>query len=153
MDEQLLGFTRAVTALRREHPVFRRRRLFDGRPVRRATGTPIRDIAWFRPDGSEMAEEDWAFGFGKCVAVFLNGDGIPDTDSRGERITDDSFLLCFNGHHEPVDFRVPPEEYAEKWQVVLDTATAGTGAVPPTVDAGGRVVVDSRSLLVLIRAV
>jgi isoamylase len=154
VDEHLLGFVRALTALRREHPVFRRRRFFDGRPIRRATGTPIRDIAWFRPDGSEMAEEDWGFGFGRCVGVFLNGDGIPDTDSRGDRITDDSFLLCFNAHHEPVDFNLPPGEYAEKWQVVLDTATAaGTRSEPPTADAGGRVVVDARSLLVLIRAV
>jgi glycogen operon protein len=151
VDEDLLAFARAVTALRREHPVFRRRRFFDGRPVRRVAGTRIRDIAWFSPDGTEMSEEDWEVGFGKCVAMFLNGDGIPDTDSRGERISDDSFLLCFNGHHEPVEFGMPPVEYAEKWQVVLDTAE-GEGA-PPTADAGGRVVVESRSLLVLIKAV
>ena len=153
VDGHLLEFARAVTALRREHPVFRRRRFFDGRPVRRVAGTRIRDIAWFSPDGTEMSEEDWEVGFGRCVAMFLNGDGIPDTDSRGERITDDSFLLCFNGHHEPVEFGLPPEEYAEKWRVVLDTSDGEGPDAPPTADAGGRVVVAARSLLVLIRAV
>jgi isoamylase len=152
VDGHLLEFTRAVTALRREHPVFRRRRFFDGRPVRRAAGTRIRDIAWFSPDGTEMSEEDWEAGR-TAVAVFLNGDGIPDTDSRGERISDDSFLLCFNGHHEPVEFGMPPADYAEKWRVVLDTADGEGPDAPPTADAGGRVVVAARSLLVLIRAV
>jgi len=152
VDEPLLDFVRTVTALRRDHPVFRRRRFFDGRPVRRETGTPIGDIAWFTPDGVEMAEEDWGVPFGKCIAVFLNGDGIPDTGTRGERISDDSFLLCFNGHHEPVDFTTPPAEYADKWRVVLDT-TDGTGSNGlPAAKAGGRITVPARSLLVLIKA-
>ncbi len=153
VDEHLLEFTRAVTALRRAHPVFRRRRFFDGRPVRRVAGTRIRDIAWFSPDGTEMSEEAWEVSFGRCVAMFLNGDGIPDTDSRGERITDDSFLLCFNGHHGPVRFGVPPTEYAEKWQVVLDTADGHPPQEQPTADAGGLITVSARSLLVLIRVV
>jgi isoamylase len=153
VDEELLEFSRALTRLRREHPIFRRRRFFGGRPVRRAAGTPLPDIAWLRPDGSEMAEEDWEVGFGRCIAMFLNGDGISDTDSRGERIMDDSFLLCFNGHHETVEFAVPVE-YAEKWQVVLDTAEGGmNGAEARTADAGGKLQVAARSLVVLIKVV
>jgi isoamylase len=153
VDESLLAFVRGLTALRRDHPVFRRRRFFDGRPVRRVTGTPIRDIAWFTPDGSEMSEETWGVPFGKCIAVYLNGDGIPDTDPRGERISDDSFLLCFNGHHEPVDFTTPPCEYAEKWQVVLDTTDGIHPGQPLAANAGDRITVQARSLLVLIKAV
>jgi isoamylase len=153
VDAELLEFTRAVTQLRKEHPVFRRRRFFGGRPVRRVAGTPLRDISWLRPDGSEMVEEDWEVGFGRCIAMFLNGDGIPDTDNRGERIVDDSFLLCFNGHHETVEFAVPPVEYAEKWQVVLDTAEGMSGGEQPTADAGGRLDVPARSLVVLIKVV
>jgi glycogen operon protein len=153
VDESLLAFVRDLTALRRDHPVFRRRRFFDGRPVRRVAGTPIMDIAWFTPDGVEMSEEAWGVPFGKCIAVFLNGDGIPDTDPRGERISDDSFLLCFNGHHEPVDFTTPPGEYAEKWQVVLDTADGTDPDRSPASNAGDRITVHARSLLVLIKAV
>jgi glycogen operon protein len=155
VDEQLMEFVQTITALRRDHPVLRRRRFFDGRPVRRVAGTPVRDIAWFGPEGDEMAEDDWEVGSVKCVAVFLNGDGIPGTDSRGERITDDSFLLCFNAHHEPVDFTLPPQEYAGKWQVLVDTAAepADGRVEPPLVDPSGHLTVAARSLLVLIKAV
>jgi isoamylase len=85
--------------------------------------------------------------------VYLNGDGIPDTDARGEPISDDSFLLCFNGHHEPVDFTTPPGEYAEKWQIVLDTANGAAADERSAADASGRITVQARSLLVLIKAV
>lgn len=39
-----------------------------------------------------MSDEDWDSGFGKSVAVYLNGHGIPDLDARGRRVTDDSFV-------------------------------------------------------------
>ena len=55
-----------------------------------------------------MSEEDWETGFAKSVAVYLNGQGIPDLDVRGQRVTDDSFVLCFNAHHEPIEFTLPP---------------------------------------------
>ena len=58
-----------------------------------------------------MSDEDWGSGFGKSVAVYLNGQGIPDLDPRGQRVTDDSFVLCFNAHHEPIDFTLPPKEF------------------------------------------
>ena len=54
-----------------------------------------------------MTEEDWESGFGRSIAVYLNGQGIADRDARGERVVDDSFLLCFSAHDEPIDFRVP----------------------------------------------
>jgi len=120
-DTDLLEFTRSVSALRAGHPVFRRRRFFDGRPVRRRGSTGVPDISWFRPDGSEMSDEDWDSGFGKSVAVYLNGQGIPDRDLRGERLTDDSFIVCFNDHHEPIEFTLPPEEFGASWLPIIDT--------------------------------
>ncbi len=93
-DSDLIEFTRTVSALRAAHPVFRRRRFFSGSPVRRRGGDRLPDIAWFAPDGSEMGDEDWDSGFAKSIAVYLNGQGIPDLDVRGQRVTDDSFMLC-----------------------------------------------------------
>ncbi|CAM5254813.1 glycogen debranching protein GlgX [Streptomyces griseus] len=49
----LLEFTRAMVWLRRDHPVFRRRRFFHGRPVE-GTHDELSDIAWFTPEGEEM---------------------------------------------------------------------------------------------------
>jgi glycogen operon protein len=150
-DDELIDFTTQVSRLRREHPVFRRRRFFDGRPVRRGSSGGLPDIGWFAPDGKEMSEEDWEAGFGKSVAVYLNGQGIPDRDNRGERITDDSFMLFFNAHDGSIEFTLPTVDYASKWEVVLDTATPQL-TEPPTVEAQGMLTIEPRSLLVLRRA-
>jgi glycogen operon protein len=148
LDEELLEFTRRVSRLRREHPVFRRRRFFDGRPVRR--GDQLPDIAWFTPDGSAMTEEDWDSGFGRSVAVYLNGLGIPDRDARGERVTDDSFYLCFSAHYEPIEFSLPTEEYGASWRVVVDTTHPDVDDL--TIPAGKSIEVGARSLVVLQKA-
>jgi glycogen operon protein len=151
VDQDMVRFTEQVSTLRREHPVFRRRRFFDGRPVRRrGAGAPLPDIAWFTPDAREMAEEDWEAGFGKSVAVFLNGDGIPDRNARGERVTDDSFIMIFNAHDGSLDFTLPAAEYGAKWEVVLDTATPQQ-AEPALAAARSAITVEARSLAVLRR--
>jgi len=54
------------------------------------------------------------FGFPVCGGV-PHGEAIPTSDERGERVVDDSFLLCFNAHSKPVDFVMPDEEYAAEW--------------------------------------
>ena len=149
-DTALLEFTRTVSALRAAHPVFRRRRFFDGLPVRRRGAEGMPDISWFQPDGSEMSDEDWDSGFGKSVAVYLNGQGIPGLDARGHRVTDDSFVLCFNAHHEPIEFTLPPEEFGPAWTPVIDTAAgADDGGEASPVRAGATVRVGSRGIVVL----
>ena len=71
--------------------MFRRRRWFQGRRIR-----GIEDLAWFRPDGEPMTDDDWENGYARAVGVFLNGDAIPTTDAYGGRIVDDSFFVMFN---------------------------------------------------------
>ncbi len=145
-NAELIEFTRNAIALRAEHPVFRRRRFFEGRPIR--TGEQARDIAWLTPAGEEMTPEDWDSGFGKSLTVFLNGDGIPEPNQRGERVVDDSFLLCFNAHHETIEFVTPDGNYAKEWTVALNTASR-TGTSEKSIEAGTPVEVTARSLLVL----
>jgi isoamylase len=140
-----LEFTRKVTALRRSHQVFRRRRFFDGEPIR--SGDEVRDIAWLTPAGKEMQPQDWGGEFGKSIAVFLNGEAIPEPNARGERVVDDSFLMCFNAHSHEVDFIIPPDEYASEWTAVLDT-TDPTGAVTLVVNDGDEVSLPGRALLI-----
>jgi len=140
-----VAFTRKVTALRKNHPVFRRRRFFEGRPIR--SGDQVRDIAWLTPAGDEMTSEDWDSDFGKCISVFLNGEALPEPDARGERVVDDSFLLCFNAHDHAVDFVMPHDDYAKEWTAELDTTDA-TGEVKLVVGHGGEVSLPGRALLV-----
>ncbi len=160
---ELLDFTRRLIALRREHPVFRRRRFFRGGPGR--AGGPG-DLTWLRPDGRQMTDADWGRGDAHAVAVHLNGDEISEPDAHGEPVTDDSFLLLFNAHWEHAVFRLPPTEYGRDWRVVVDTAEPRRpGAAPdaarpgrsapaaPTVRfaAGDTVKVEARAAVVLIR--
>jgi len=107
------------------------------------------DIAWFAPDGSEMGDDDWETGFAKSVAVYLNGQGIPDLDVRGQRVTDDSFVLCFNAHYEPIEFTLPPKEFGPAWTPVIYTADTATAEEAKPVTAGATVAVDARAVLVL----
>ncbi len=147
-DEALLEFTRNLIRFRSEHPVFMRRGWFLGRPIH---GSGIDDIAWFMPDGMEMAEEDWGEGFAKSIAVFLNGKAIPYPNLRGERIMDDSFLIFFNAWHEPISFNLPGPEWGEKWVRMLDTVEGGFLEDEKTMKAGEEVLVQDRSLILLMR--
>ncbi|MFC8044950.1 glycogen debranching protein GlgX [Nocardia sp. NPDC057353] len=145
-NADLLEFTRRVIALRTAHPIFRRRRFLAGRPIR--SKDDARDIAWLTPAGEEMTPADWDSGFGKSLSVYLNGAGIPEPGPRGERITDDSFLLCFNAHDQELDFALPGPDYGLGWSVVLDCSTP-TGEAPADHEAGATVTVPGRCLLVL----
>jgi len=162
----LVDFTGAVIEMRHNHPVFRRRRFFAGRPIRRSD--ELRDIAWFTPAGEEMSEQDWESGFGRSIMVFLNGDAIGDLDRRGTRVRDDSFLMCFNAHDDEIEMTLPEAGYGAEWTVVVDTATgevfaeSGGGVVVGVVAgdrltearivaAAGTIPVAARSLLVMQR--
>ena len=152
-QEELLAFTRRAVALRREHPVFRRRRFFAG--VSRDEGTPA-DIAWFAPDGRTMGPDDWANHEARSMLVFLNGEAIPEPDQRGERVVGDSFLVAFNGHYEPLTFTLPEEVYGDGWLVALDTSDDTAGSVSIFDDAttllpGLELQVAERSIVVLRR--
>jgi glycogen operon protein len=124
--EVLTDFVSRLSKLRHDHPVFRRRRHFRGRPVR---GGAIEDIGWYTPAGEEMGDVDWESGIAQSVTVFLNGEGIREPDTRGERVVDDSFFLLFNGHHQPMDFTLPDMGAGERWQVEIDTAAPLLGDV------------------------
>jgi glycogen operon protein len=150
-DQELVAFTAALIAMRREHPMFRRRRFFAGRPIR--GGDELHDIAWFTEYGEEMTEQDWEVEICQCLTVFLNGEGIPDADARGQRVTDNSFLLCFNAHYEDIDVQLPGNSYGQEWTVVLDTATGEPPGIRGfTVSGDAKITLTARSLVVLERA-
>lgn len=152
-NKGLLAFTQTMVWLRRDHPVFRRRRFFHGRPVE-GTHDELSDISWFTPEGEEMIQGDWQATDAKAMTVFLNGQAISEPGPRGERISDDSFLLMFNASAEELEFAVPAS-HGSQWRVVVDTSRP-EGVPPgdgPKVDAGERVTMIGRSLTVLMRSV
>jgi glycogen operon protein len=99
-----------------------------------------------------MTDADWQNGFARSLGVFLNGSNIPTPDRRGEPIVDDSFYLLFNAWHEPLDFRLPANDWGERWRKVIDT----NDPVPdlrdrPEVHAGDNVTVQGYAMIVLKR--
>ena len=146
-DTSLLEFTRRVIQIQAEHPIFRRRRWFQGRPL---YGSGVSDINWFRPDGQEMSSEDWQSGYAKSLGVFLNGDALRDVDPDGSPVRDDSVLLFFNAHHEPVTFTVPRASFGARWTGLVDTR-AQSGECDVDLKAGDTVEVGGRTVVVVRR--
>jgi glycogen operon protein len=145
----LLEFTRRLIHLRKEHPLFRRRRWFQGQPIHRSG---VSDIDWFTPDGQEMAEDQWGEGFAKSFGVFLNGEGLTSRNARGERIRDVSFYLLFNAHYEPLTFTVPAQQWGKRWVKVLDTNESLPEESDTVYEAGATIELEARSLVVLRHA-
>jgi glycogen operon protein len=143
-----LEFVRSLSRLRREHPVFRRRRFFQGPE---AGGDGLRDIAWLTPAGEHMTDEDWHTDYARSLGVFLNGEAITEPDPRGQRVRDDSFLLLINAHSDDVSFILPGPEFGERWEVALDTAEPRSVDEREPVKARGRLAVPGRALVLLIR--
>jgi glycogen operon protein len=144
-----LSFVRKVVELRLAQPVLQRRRFFRGG---RMWDSSLKDLAWFRPDGGEMTEEDWGKPFARSVAFLLAGDQIATPDERGERIVGDSLLVLMNAWHEPVTYVLPDVDWGSDWEVLLDTA--GKDARDEKrehVAARGSVEVEARSLVILSR--
>jgi glycogen operon protein len=145
IDAELLEFTQRLIHLQAVHRVFRRRRWFKGRPVR---GAGVGDIAWFRPDGVEMSDDDWQQPHARSFSVFLNGDALREVDEDGNPVRDDSFLLAFNADPKPLSFTMPAEQFGKCWKVEIDTAG---GRQTSSVAADLAIELASRSVVVLSR--
>ncbi|WP_293885105.1 glycogen debranching protein GlgX [Sphingobacterium sp. UBA1498] len=143
IDGNQLDFTKKLIHLRREHPVFCRRKWFQGLPIR---GTGVEDIVWFLPDASEMDDHHWQEDHARSLAVYLNGEGIRSVGNDGKKIVDASFYLLFNAYWEDVSYQLPNENYGARWMKILDTNN-------DTIEnfgefaAGDTVLVPSRSIL------
>ena len=145
-NAELFKFTQDLIDFRSRHPVFRRRKWFQGQDIH---GSGVNDIGWFNPDGRETTDKQWSLGFAKAIALFLNGKEIPLQGKQGEQIIDDSFLLFFNAHYEPIEFIIPPALRSQKWETVIDTTQ------PQLLETGKRyqgtmfVPIEARALVVL----
>jgi isoamylase len=163
----LLQFVRRTIEIRREQPVLRRRKFFQGRRIR---GSEVKDLTWLQPDGSEMTDEEWEQPELRAYGLRMAGDLMTELDDDGERITGDTLLLLLNADPDPVSFTVPPTSPTERWELCIDTARgvesaseASTGvtvagatrASPlrasayPVVTSGGTYELEGRSLALL----
>jgi isoamylase len=142
----LLEFTQLLIRLFHQHPVLRRRVFFQGRRIR---GSEVKDLAWFKPDGKEMTDDDWNNGFARCLGLRLAGDAIEEVDARGNRILDDTLLILLNAHHEPVNFVLPAHRRKLRWQVVFDTKEENIRRRQRLIRGGNEYPLEARSMVLL----
>ena len=116
--ERLRDFTRRLIRLRLDHPVFRRRRFFQGRRIH---GSAVKDLSWLHPEGREMTEEEWNDGQSRLLGLHLVGDAIEEVDDEGRPVRDETFLILLNAHENAQPFILPLSEPPAEWEVVLDT--------------------------------
>ena len=148
IDQDLLDFTRRLIQFRRDHPVFRRRRWFQGRAIH---GGEVKDLAWFTPGGEPMAEEHWGEGWAKSLGIFINGQSITCPNPDGTRVEDEDFFLILNAHQDALAFTLPAAKWGERWVKALDTASGWLDSGEP-IAAGADLAVEGRSLVLLRRA-
>ncbi|HZQ34376.1 MAG TPA: glycogen debranching protein GlgX [Dehalococcoidia bacterium] len=149
-QRQLCEWTRRLVAFRAGQPVLRRRHFFQGRPIH---GLGIEDLAWFRPDGEEMTEQEWETSFTRSLIVRLNGEALDEVDEEGRPVCGDSVMLLLNAHYEPLPFTLPVATPGAAWEVVFDTARPQLAEGACLAHEGGDPIeLEARSLIVLRRA-
>jgi isoamylase len=123
---ELRRFAERVFALRRANPVFRRRRFFAGDPI---THHGVKDIAWLRPDGREMTDEDWNNASNHVLGMLVHGDASDELDERGRPNRGETLLLMLNGGERPRYFELPALPEPGTWVELVNTARPEAGPV------------------------
>ncbi len=118
-QEDFLEFTRYVVRMQHRHAVLRRRRFFQGRPLR---GMGVKDLSWFDASGEEMTDESWNAPSIRYLGVRLAGEMTDEVDDEGNPVIDDTLFFALNAHHEAIRVALPRLQRRERWVRILDTA-------------------------------
>lgn len=147
-QEALTKFTADLIRFRRDHVVFRRPKFFQGRPIR---GLDIKDVMWLNPSGKEMGDEEWANGFSRSIGVLMSGQALDVRDDHDQPITDDTYVMFFNAHHEELAFHLPRIRTSRAaWELLLDTSReTGFSSEKPHYAHAAEIKVAGRSMVVL----
>jgi glycogen debranching enzyme GlgX len=120
-DEELIQFTADVIALRKQWLPF----LANQWTTSRANNPEETELAWFKPDGSELKTPDWHDPEAHALACLIQRQG--------------EMVMLFNPEHQVQSFRLPEGE----WDVLLDTSVP-KGSL--SASRGAQLVKDDRRL-------
>ncbi|MGH2719111.1 MAG: glycogen debranching protein GlgX, partial [Actinomycetota bacterium] len=131
-DRRLIEFTSQAIERFRANPVLRRRKFFTGEPQRsgpaakaNSNGPWAKDLVWLRPDGKEMAMEDWGDPANQVLGMLIRGSATDDVDERGRPIFGETMLLALNGGNRTRYFVLPKPVPQGVWEELLNTAHPG----------------------------
>ena len=141
-QRDFLEFTRRMIVIWRTQPVLRRRRFFQGRPIR---GAGVKDICWLNASGREMTDADWNAPEARRLGVLLAGNAIEEVDARGQHIVGDTLLILLNADASPTAFTYPADGRGN-WELLVDTARPTLSDVALE---GDRYELDAHSMAVL----
>jgi glycogen operon protein len=142
---RMLEFTRSLVALRNHQPVLQRRNFFQGATLE---DSRFEDLVWLKPDGTEMASDDWKSPNTHCLGYFLGGDAIGTRDPEGHKLSGDSLLVFLNAQADAVELTLPGPEWGESWELVVNTAREFEQESIQQVKASGTFMLLGRSLVV-----
>ena len=117
-DKPLVEFTAALIRLRREHPTFRRKRFFTGTAVRQrarssttSSGCTPTAARWRTATGTAAARRS------ACTSTATASPAATPAANRSSTTTS----CCSSTSTTTLELTLPPAEYAEQWDVVIDT--------------------------------
>ena len=114
--EQLIGFTRHLTAMRHRYPILRRNLFLTGQ-YNEELG--VKDLTWINANGSEMQYENWSDEGMRCFGMLLDGRAqVTGIRQRGRQAT---LLIVINDHHDLVRFTLPECNGSDTWLLLIDT--------------------------------
>jgi glycogen operon protein len=112
----LLAFTKELTSILAANPVLRRREFFYGEGEH---------VAWLRPDGTEMTEEDWKDVANHSLGMLMFGRAVDEIDERGRAVRGTTLLLLLNAGPRSKSYTLPRLDQPGLWKELLNTARPG----------------------------
>jgi len=134
-------FVAGLLALRKKHPALRHPHWFRGQPLheRRHLYRAGSDIAWRKPDGFPLLDEDWEDPWQLGLACVIEvGEG---RHPAAERV-----VLLFNPDTQPLSFVLPPGA----WHVALNSASGRFHLEETLFEA---CVADASAVIMLVQAI
>jgi len=118
-QKELLAYTRRILAIRRAHPVLRRRHFFRGAPV---DLSGHKDVTWIGADGKELTDADWKNPQARALGMLIAGNATDEVNDRGHPVHDDTLLLIVSNSDSDLDFELPELGHRGMWAEQVNTA-------------------------------
>ena len=138
-QQALFEFTAQLTTLRQQIPLLSRRKFFGNEQV-----------AYLRPEGGEMTNDDFNNPNTHCLGLFIDGVRVTEQTEDGQDIGDEQLLWILNAYWEDLSFMLPKVGRKHSmWQVIVDTQTGQVTADGDPFKGGSSIQVSARSSMLL----
>ena len=138
-QQALFEFTSQLTALRQQVPLLSRRKFFGNE-----------QLAFLRPEGGEMTNDDFNNPHTHCLGLFIDGVRVTEQTEDGQDIGDEQLLWILNAYWEDLSFMLPKIGRKHSlWQVLVDTETGQVTADGEPIKGGSPIRVSARSSMLL----